>query len=307
MLADVARLALDLMDPRRSGSAAVARTLDTASARMLYHTMNIFEYAADSARDLHPARTPPGEAGARSQPGGRPGSPPPVLGFGLAFRGHMAEALSVLGTDRLYLVSQIAALGAMPREQREAVFDPGFCWRAPPRPAEMVFALPWWARERDTTALGRAIDGGRSASQARCPQPGFSPRRLEPGALLPSATAPRHSASSCNCRTSRTTQASATGSATRRSVSSTTPAASMRRSPGSTGEIPSTPFPWDVVLLLERARATEGLGQPEAAAAIVHPGRRPVGPRRSGTATHRLRRSGRRRSPAPAGPTLRSG
>jgi len=31
-------------------------------------------------------------------------------------------------------------------------------------------------------------------------------------------------------------------------------------------EIPSTAFPWDVVLLLERARATEGLGQPDVAA-----------------------------------------
>ncbi|MGH7535098.1 MAG: protein kinase domain-containing protein, partial [Gemmatimonadales bacterium] len=49
VLADVARLALDLMDPRRSRSDAVARTLDTASARMLYHTMSIFEYATDSA------------------------------------------------------------------------------------------------------------------------------------------------------------------------------------------------------------------------------------------------------------------
>ena len=33
-------------------------------------------------------------------------------------------------------------------------------------------------------------------------------------------------------------------------------------------EIPSTAFPWDVVLLLERARANEGLGQSEAAAGM---------------------------------------
>jgi hypothetical protein len=33
-------------------------------------------------------------------------------------------------------------------------------------------------------------------------------------------------------------------------------------------EIPSTAFPWDVVLLLERARATEGLRQPDIAAEL---------------------------------------
>ena len=48
-MADVSRLALDLMDPSRSRSTVVARTLDTASARMLYHTKSIFEYATDSA------------------------------------------------------------------------------------------------------------------------------------------------------------------------------------------------------------------------------------------------------------------
>ena len=104
------------MDPRRSRSDAVARTLDTASARMLYHTANIFEYAADSAETYIRLGRHLVERAHDPSLAADPALPRRALGFGLAFRGHMAEALGVLGTDRLYLVSQVAVLGAMPRD-----------------------------------------------------------------------------------------------------------------------------------------------------------------------------------------------
>ncbi len=265
ILADVARLALDLMDPRRSGSDAVASTLDTASARMLYHTANIFEYAADSTETYirlgrHLVERAPDPSLAAD-----PALPRRVLGFGLAFRGHMAEALRILGTDRLYLVSQAAALGGMPRDSARAVFDP--LLRDDPAPlADLVFALPWWSRERDTSALSRAIDlAGRQAKQL--PTARFlaeAARAWHTLAVGDSAAAlsqflqlpdfPNYSGIG---DWERYTAIRLLNDAGRFHEARTR----LDR------EIPSTAFPWDVVLLLERARSSEGLGQPGVAAA----------------------------------------
>jgi len=266
MFADVSRLALDLMDPKRSASQAVTRTLDTASARMLYHTKTIFEYAADSAEtDIRLGRYLVGRPYDPSL-AADPALPRRTLGFALAFRGHMAEALSLLGTDRLYLVSQIAVLGAMPRAAAAEVFDPLLGGQAEPRP-ELVFALPWWARERDTTALARAIAlGDRDA--ARLPSARFvaeAGRAWRALALGDSTTAlsrflllPDFPNEEGIGDWERYTAIRLLNDAHRYNEALTR----LDR------EIPSTPFPWDVVLLLERARATEGLGQAEAAAAL---------------------------------------
>jgi serine/threonine-protein kinase len=266
MLADVARLALALMDPRRSRSDVVARTLDTASARMLYHTHSIFEYAADSAETVIRIARHLVKRAYDPNLAADPVLPRRTLGFALAFRGHMAEALSVLGTDRLYLVSQIAVLGAMPRDRAAAIFNQ-LLVAEPVQPRELVFALPWWARERDTTALTRAIAlGDREAERA-------------PVARFLAEAA-------------RAWRTLALGD----SVAALTQFLQLPDFPNYSGigdwerymairllndarrfdealtrldrEVPSTPFPWDVVLLLERARTTEGLGQPDVAAEL---------------------------------------
>jgi hypothetical protein len=264
MFADVARLALDLMDPRRSRSNTVARTLDTASARMLYHTKTIFEYAADTAEtDIrlgrHLVERPYDPSLAAD-----PALPRRTLGFALAFRGHMTEALRVLGTDRLYLVSQIAVLGAMPRERAAAVFDP--LLRAEPG-AGLVFALPWWARERDTTALSRAIalgdrEAGRAPSARFVAEAGRAWRALALGDSAAALTRFLQLADFPNEEGvgdwERYTAIRLLNDAHRFDEALTR----LDR------EIPSTPFPWDIVLLLERARANEGLGQSEAAAGM---------------------------------------
>jgi tetratricopeptide (TPR) repeat protein len=266
LLADVARLALDLMDPRRSRSDAVARTLDTASARMLYHTKTIFEYAADSAEtDIRVGRylvARPYDPSLAADPA----LPRRTLGFALAFRGHMAEALRVLGTDRLYLVSQIAMLGAMPRDRAAAVFDPLLHAESAQR-EELVFALPWWARERDTAALTRAIalgdrEAGRAPSARFVAEAGRAWRALAVGdsaqALTRFLQLPDFPNEEGIGDWERYTAIRLLNDARRFDEA----LARLDR------EIPSTPFPWDVVLLLERARANEGLGQSEAAAGM---------------------------------------
>jgi eukaryotic-like serine/threonine-protein kinase len=265
-LADVARLALDLMDPRRSRSDAVARTLDTASARMLYHTMNIFEFAADSSenyvrlgRQLVKRAHDPNLAA-------DPVLPRRSLGFGLAFRGHMAEALSVLGTDRLYLVSQIAALGAMPHDSAAMVFNPLLHAEPVPR-GDLVFALPWWARVHDTTALSRAIElGDREAG------PAPAARFLAEAARAWRALALGDSAAALAqfLQLPDLPNYEGIGDWERYTAIRLLNDAHRYREALNRldREIPSTAFPWDVVLLLERARATEGLGQSEAAAGM---------------------------------------
>jgi len=266
LLADVARLALDLMDPRRSRSEAVARTLDTASARMLYHTNSIFEYAADSAEtDIRLGRFLVGRPYDPSL-AADPALPRRTLGFALAFRGHMAEAVSVLGTDRLYLVSQIAVLGAMPRDRAAAVFDP-LLHAEPAQRRELVFALPWWARERDTTALTRAIalgdrEADRAPSARFVAEAGRAWRTLALGdsatALMQFLQLPDFPNEEGIGDWERYTAIRLLNDAHRFDEA----LSRLDR------EIPSTPFPWDVVLLLERARANEGLGRAEAAAGM---------------------------------------
>jgi hypothetical protein len=264
VMADVSRLALDLMDPTRSRSTVVARTLDTASARMLYHTKNIFEYAADSAEtDIRIGRHLV-ERAYDPNLAADPALPRRALGFSLAFRGHMAEALRVLGTDRLYLVSQIAVLGAMPRDRAAAVFDPLLHADSAQR-RELVFALPWWARERDTTALNRAValgdrGAGRAPSARFVAEAGRAWRTLAIGdsaaALIRFLQLPDFPNEEGIGDWERYTAIRLLNDARRFDEALTR----LDR------EIPSTPFPWDVVLLLERARANDGLGQTEAAA-----------------------------------------
>ena len=210
----MARLALDLMDPRRSRSAAVASPdgYGLCPNALPHHehlrvrgrcTENYVRLGRQLVKRAHDPNLAVD-----------PALPRRSFGFGLAFRGHMAEALSVLGTDRLYLVSQIAALGAMPRDSAATVFNP-LLHAEPVRPGDLVFALPWWAREHDTTALGRAIElGDREAG--RMPTARF----LGEAARAWRALASRDSAAALtrflqlpDCPITR---ASATGNATRR-------------------------------------------------------------------------------------------
>ncbi|HET9040946.1 MAG TPA: hypothetical protein VFN40_12280, partial [Gemmatimonadales bacterium] len=177
-----------------------------------------------------------------------------------------AEAVSVLGTDRLYLVSQIAVLGAIPRDRAAAVFDQLLHAEPAPQPS-LVFALPWWAKERDTTALARAIalgdrEADRAPSARFIAEAGRAWRTLALGdsaaALIRFLQLPDFPNEEGIGDWERYTAIRLLNDAHRFQDA----LARLDR------EIPSTAFPWDVVLLLERARATEGLGQSDVAAGM---------------------------------------
>jgi hypothetical protein len=265
MLADVARLALDLMDPARARSPAVAAVLDTASARMLYHTGSVFEYAGDSAETYIRIGRQLVERAHDPSLAADPALPRRPLGFGLAFRGHMGEALQVLGTDRLYLVGQIAALGAMSGDSARAVFDP--LLRAEPVPlAGVIFGLPWWAREGDTASLARARGLGERRA-ARIPTARFLAAAAEAWGRL--AAGDSIGALGRFLALPDLPNFDGIGDWERyESIRLLNDAHRYREARARLDqEIPSTAFPWDVVLLLERARADEGLGRTDEAAA----------------------------------------
>jgi eukaryotic-like serine/threonine-protein kinase len=263
-LADVARLALDLMDPARARSPAVAAVLDTASARMLYHTMSIFEYAGDSGETYVRLGRRLVERAHDPSLAADTALPRRSLGFGLAFRGHMAEALRVLGTDRLYLLGQIAALGAMPADSAGAVFDP--LLRAVPAPlAGLVFALPWWAKQKNLPALDRARGIGERQAE-RVPTARF----LAAAAAAWRTLAAGDSAAALTAFLALPDLPNFEGIGDWERYTAIRLLNDRGRFQEALirldREIPSTAFPWDVVLLLERARAEEGLGHRSRAA-----------------------------------------
>jgi serine/threonine-protein kinase len=265
-LADVARLALDLMDPARARSPAVAAVLDTASARTLYHTMSIFEYAGDSAETFIRLGRRLVERAHDPSLAADTALPRRSLGFGLAFRGHMTEALGVLGTDRLYLVGQIAALGAMPPDSARRVFDP--LLHAEPVPlAGLIFGLPWWTRMRDLAALDRARELGERRAR-REPTAHY----LVAAAGAWRALAAGDSAAALGAFLALPDLPNFEGIGDWERYTAIRLLDDSRRYQEALGrldrEIPSTAFPWDVVLLLERARAEAGLGHGARAAAL---------------------------------------
>ena len=259
MMADVAGLALALMQPRRAGSEAVARVLDTASARVLYHTLSIFEHAADSAETSIRIGRHLVERGHDPSLAADPALPRRALGFALAFRGHFTEAMSILGTDRLYLVSQMAVLGGVPAGTAATVFNAALRGR-PPVHEDIAFTLPWFAEVRDTAALKAAIGIGSQDSNDM-PAARFV---VDAGqAWLALARGDTVEGRRRFLELPDLTNQQGVGDWERYV------AIRLLNDAGRHGEalarldreIQSTPFPWDVVLLLERGRANEGLNQ----------------------------------------------
>ena len=127
--------------------------------------------------------------------------------------------------------------------------------------------MPWWARERDTTALTRAIalgdqETGRVPAERFVAEAGRAWHTLALGdsaaALVRFLQLPDFPNEEGVGDWERYTAIRLLNDARRFDEALTR----LDR------EIPSTPFPWDVVLLLERARANEGLGRAEAAAGM---------------------------------------
>jgi hypothetical protein len=127
-----------------------------------------------------------------------------------------------------------------------------------------VFGLPWWAKERDTTALARAIelgerDAARSAAAQYLAEAARAWRALALGDSAAALTRFLQLPDFPNYHGigdwERYTAIRLLNDARRFDE------ALLRLD----REVSSTAFPWDVVLLLERARTAEGLGRPAAA------------------------------------------
>lgn len=260
--ADAVRLALALMEPGRAQSAAIQAVLDTSSARQLYHAVGLFDYADDTAetsirlaralvrRSYDPSLSPD------------PLLPRVVLGFALAFRGHVDEAMSVLGSNRLYLASQVAALGAMEPGAATALFDSVLNASRVPS-ADIVFAFPWWLRAGDTISLARSLSALQRA-------PGSVPIQftLAAGrAYLLLARGDSAAALAAFSQLPTSVNHEGLGDWERYvTIRLLNDARRFREARARLErEVPSTPFPWDVVLLVERARTLEGLGDRDGA------------------------------------------
>ena len=74
----------------------------------------------------------------------------------LAYRGHLREALEIIGTDDSswfqMLLAELAQLGAVPAETADSVFAE-WLTRAPDRLLGVKYVPWWWAARRDTAAL----------------------------------------------------------------------------------------------------------------------------------------------------------
>ncbi len=139
-----------LLDPRRAALPETQQALRSASARVITQSRlpaySFPDSAESSIRVGHAFAALTGDSG--------------LLVATLAHRGHLREALVVMGDDQPLMFADIALLGGVPRDSAAPVFA---AWHG--RDAA-VLALPWWAEMRDTTPFARFRQGVDSAVAA---------------------------------------------------------------------------------------------------------------------------------------------
>jgi len=266
--ADVAGLAYLLMDSAQAGSPNIEAILDTASAVLLYHVWTILQWWPDSAETtIRLAR----------QLVGRPPNPNlssdpsfarRVLSYSLAWRGHLQEAYSTWTSGWQAYFSELAVLGGVSPDTVAVVFQRTL--RATPWPSSnLLFALPWWCHIRDTVSLKQVVR--QTVRLRRRGREAAASRYLEEAtrAYLALSRADTTAALGIFLRLSQPGNYDAIGDWERyvsvRLLNST------RRYREALSridqQIPSTAWPYDVLVALERGRALEGLGDQKAVAA----------------------------------------
>jgi eukaryotic-like serine/threonine-protein kinase len=159
------RLVAALVGPGRLTGAGRDRLLDTVSADALVSARSILRRWPDSAESAVLL--------SRLLAAGRRSEYPLFsdtafmrrrLAQQLAFRGHLREAVGVLGTRELPLFAELAYLGAIPGNTAKRVFAD---WTARASPLARL-ALPWWALRSDTMAIAAfARDAAGGLRRAR--------------------------------------------------------------------------------------------------------------------------------------------
>ena len=77
-----------------------------------------------------------------------------LLAWSLAFRGHIREAYEISDTSDVDLYTEMALLNVIPSDSAALVCQ---SWLNKRHGVGIYPALPWWAAQRDTLSLGRAM------------------------------------------------------------------------------------------------------------------------------------------------------
>jgi len=155
------RLVARFLSPGSAASPEVEQLLDTLPPHSLFYALWPLDVWPDSAESaVRVAR----RLAARSPPGSSDFNYSRVrLSLSLARRGHLRDAFHTPGEREPTLLTQLAALGAVPADTADAVFS-GWLrndnWLA-------LYALPWWSKTGDTMSLREvARRAGRNAPSA---------------------------------------------------------------------------------------------------------------------------------------------
>jgi serine/threonine-protein kinase len=89
-----------------------------------------------------------------------------TLALSLAYRGHVREAVALVGRRQLLLDGQLARLGLLPHDSAAVMFGD---WMREDNGIGIHFALPWWAEQGDTTTLLSALARWDSLAQTAEP------------------------------------------------------------------------------------------------------------------------------------------
>ena len=151
-LAAGVRLAATLLEARQhDGAGGEADTvLDTISVEALQTTWSTLSRAADSAESgIRVAR-----ALLENAPDRRTSQAQRRLAWSLAFRGRIGEAYEISDTSDVDLYAEMALLNVIPGDSVALVCQ---SWLSKRHGIGIYPALPWWASQRDTLSIGRAI------------------------------------------------------------------------------------------------------------------------------------------------------
>jgi serine/threonine-protein kinase len=142
-----------LIDPRTRGMAASGKMLDSLATSVptvfsggLDRWPDSGETAIRAARSytvakLRTARTAQDSLQARAP-----------LAQALAYRGHIAEAVTLTHDDIAFLYGDLAVIGGVPKDTAERVFDQ---WASTKRPDGPFWMVEWWGARGDTARLTR--------------------------------------------------------------------------------------------------------------------------------------------------------
>ena len=164
------RLASQLLDPG-SSSASIKTVLDTASADILVHAIDIVAYWPDSGESaVRLARQLAG--GRRSKPATwfGPEFVAVQLAYPLSFRGHLKEAYAAVSgkpvshLTKVLVVPTLLMLDVLPAAETRRAFG---AMMAEPliAPNGIAFALPWWSSHGDTAALRATAERAELAAR----------------------------------------------------------------------------------------------------------------------------------------------